>query len=178
MHRLIRLFWDAAVTMWKACNQMEHGTTATARTKYATERMNAQLTTVYSQKKSVSIAWRIQLFQIPLEKRKKYRIHTNERWLEMISSAVANKHRNNEKSKRCQRTIKNFLPVRKDGNISTNSSTTEPHIHRKYVQGNLKHLYTDLVHTPRNNISPQIQNVIHRKAKYTRITAFFKLKDI
>ena len=52
MHRLIRLLWDAAATMWKARNQMEHGTTTTARTKYATERMNTQLTTVYSQKKS------------------------------------------------------------------------------------------------------------------------------
>ena len=100
-------------------------------------------------------------------------IDTNERWLEMISSAVANKHRNNEKSKRCQRTIKNFLPVRKDGNISTNSSTAKPHVPWKYVQGNLNDLYTYPVHTPRNNISPQIQNVIHRKAKYTRITAFF-----
>ena len=97
----------------------------------------------------------------------------------MVSSAVANKRRNDEKSVRCQRTItiKNFLPVCKDGKISTNSSTAEPHVPRKHVHGNLKHLYTDPVHTPRNNISPQIQNVIHRKAKCTRMPTFFKLKD-
>ena len=45
-------------------------------------------------------------------KKTKYRIHTNERWVEMVSSVVANKCRNNEKSKRYQRTTKTFLPVR------------------------------------------------------------------
>ena len=97
----------------------------------------------------------------------------------MVSSAVANKRRHDEKSKRCQGTITTFLPVRRDGKTSTNSSTAKPYIPRKYVQGNLKHLYTDPVHPPesRSNLSPQTQNVIHRKAKYTRITAFFKFKD-
>ena len=79
MHVLVRLLWDAADRMWKSRNEMEHGVMATERATFAAERMDAQLEATYKQMKSISVAARIQLYTIPLERRKKYKIHTNKR---------------------------------------------------------------------------------------------------
>ena len=84
MHILARLLWDAADRMWRSRNEMDHDVTSTERATFATERMDAQLEATYRQMKSISIAARIQLYKIPLERRKQYRISTNKRWLEII----------------------------------------------------------------------------------------------
>ena len=177
MQAIIKLLWDAAATMWKARNEMEHGTTEEARTSYATERMEAQLTEVYKQKHTVSIAARIQLFRIPLGRRKKYKIKSNERWLDMVRAAVANKRRHDEKNKKCQRIITTFLPVQSKKRTSENSTTAKPYVPRKYVQSSLEHFHVNPVQKKeRGRTQPQPQNVTHRKVKYARITAFFKAK--
>ena len=179
MHGLIRLLWEAAEKMRKAHNQMEHGTTENARSKYVMERMNAQLDEAYKQKKLTSIAARIQLFKIFLERRKNYRLNTNKRWLDMVRAAVANKSRHNEKNGKCQYNIKTFLLARREKRTYENSSTAKPYFPWKYVKGNLTHLYVNPVrkNKTRASTNPQAQNVIHRKVKFARITAFFKIKD-
>ena len=178
MPTIIKLLWDAAATMWKARNDMEHGTTKDARTQYATERMDAQLTDVYKKKHSVSLAARIQLFRIPLGRRKQYNLKSNERWLDMVRAAVANKRRHDEKNKKCQRTITTFLPVR-DRRSSESSSTAKPYVPRKYVQCSLDHFHVSPVQRiERDRTQPKPQNVNHRKVKHARITAFFKVKAV
>ena len=178
MQNLIKLLWDAAAAMWKARNKMEHGTTEDAQILYATGRMEAQLTEMYKNKKSVSLAARIQLFKIPLNKRKRYIIQSNKRWLEMVRAAVANKKRHDEKNNRCQRSILTFLLVRRDKRTSAKSTTAQPHVPRKYFQGNLEHLYVNPVQPIEGSrTNPFVTNVIHRKVRYAIITAFFKSRS-
>ena len=59
IHGLSRLLRELAEKMWKARNQMKHGTTKNARSKYATERMNVQLDAVYKQENLTFISAQI-----------------------------------------------------------------------------------------------------------------------
>ena len=95
-----------------------------------------------------SISARIQLFKIPLEQRKNYQLNTNERWLDIVRAAVANKSRHDEKNKSCQRTITTYLPVQDNKRSSESSSTAKPYVPRKYVQGTLDNFCTYSVHNP------------------------------
>ena len=81
------------------------------------------------------------------------------------------------KNNRCQRSIITFLPVRGEKRTSANSTTVKPHIPWKYVQDSLDHVNVNSVQPEEGGrTNPQVQNVIHRKVKYARITAFFKVK--
>ena len=92
----------------------------------------------------------------------------------MVHAAVANKKRHDEKNNRCQRSITTFLPVRRDKRTSAKSTTAQPHVPRKYFQGKLDHLYVNPVQPEEgSHTNPFVPNVIHRKVKYARITAFF-----
>ena len=105
----------------------------------------------------------------------------------MIRAAVANKARHDEKLKKCQENITTYLPVLRDRKPTTHSATATPYISRTYVQKNLEHLYENIEETAHLNRmeglarrcppQPQAQAITHRKVKFARITAFFKLKD-
>ena len=107
----------------------------------------------------------------------------------MVRAAVANKARHDEKRKKCQGSIKTFLPASRDQKTTIHSATAIPYIPCRYVQTNLTHLHVNVNREESANINrtagpvrpritnPQVQEKPHRKVKFARITAFLKIKD-
>ena len=71
--------------------------------------MNARLKIAYAKKNKISPAQQIQLFTIPLERRRQYKINANERWLESVEAARRNKTHHEEKQKKRDRNIHLFF---------------------------------------------------------------------
>ena len=66
---LVRIIWKAMDDLWKAQNEMEHGTTEEDRSKNRTARINEKIKAAYKKIKQVSLAARSQLFTIPRTRR-------------------------------------------------------------------------------------------------------------
>ena len=109
MFPLVLLLWEAAEKLWLERNEMEHGTTEEERTRAQRARMNARLKITFSNKKKVSPSQQIQLFHIPLERRRQYKLKSNERWLESVEAARRNKSRHDERQEKRNRNIQLFF---------------------------------------------------------------------
>ena len=75
---------------------MEHGTTNDERARAQRSRMNARLKIAFLQKNKVSHLQQIQLFMIPLERSRQYKLIANERWQKSVEAEHQNKKRHDE----------------------------------------------------------------------------------
>ena len=111
---------------------MEHGTTDEERSRAKRSRMNARLKIAYSKKNKISPAQQIQLFTIPLERRRQYKINANERWLESVEAARRNKSRHDEKQSKRDRNIhlyfKCSISKKRQRKEKIHSTTASPYI--------------------------------------------------
>ena len=141
MFPLVLLLWEAAEKMWLERNTMEHGTTDEERSRAKRSRMNARLKIAYAKKNKISLAQQIQLFAIPLERRRQYKINANERWLESVEAARRNKSRHDEKQKNRDRNILLFfkcsISKKRHRKEKIHSTTASPYIRPSQKQATL-----------------------------------------
>ena len=161
MFPLVLLLWEAAEKLWLARNEMEHGTTEEERSRAQRSRMNARLKIAYSKKNKVSPAQQTQLFQIPLDRRRQYKLKSNERWLESVEVARRNKKRHEEKQAKRDRNIRVFFRCNlancKDSIHSTTASPYSRPNHRQtilLVTSNPKIANISKNHSPSLPIAP------------------------
>ena len=136
--------------MWLARNTMEHGTTEEERSQAQRSRMNARLRIAFSQQKKVSPAQQIQLFHIPLDRRKQYKLTANERWLESVDAARRNKKRHEERQAKRDRNIRKFFGP----TISTptiHSTTASPYLRSNHRQTVLQVPTTTIANISKNH---------------------------
>ena len=102
--------------MWSARNAMEQGTTNDEISRAQRSRMNAWLKIALVQKNKVSPSQKIQLFMIPLKRRRQYEFVANERWLKSVEAVRQNKKHHDEKQAKKDRNICLFFvcPVSKE----------------------------------------------------------------
>ena len=102
--------------------------------------MNARLRIAYSNKNKVSPAQQTQLFQIPLDRRKQYKLKSNERWLESVEAARRNKKRHEEKQAKRDRNIRLFFRCNSEKDCkkdSIHSTTASPYSRPNHRQTTL-----------------------------------------
>ena len=162
---------------------MEHRTTAAERTLRKTAKTNQRLKKAYEEKNKLSHIARQQLFHISLKRRKEYRPETNERWLQIVTAAKANRKRQNEKLSESLGRISQYFPtIQKQQNIR--SKQAGEYAPPNTVQRKITQLFPDKVHvgnrtnqTARRNLEGTTEGrTKHRKYKISRLTEFFKYK--
>ena len=160
---------------------MEHGTTEEERTLNAVARMNLRIKEAYSQQHKISQTARTQLFSIPRTRRIHYKPATNERWLELVSAAVCNRKRQNEKLHESLRKITSFyVPKKHKNEYYQKSKQARSFQSPTYTQLTIRSYYntqeSERNKTPnkkqKSEHLPQLR-VEQRKTKNPRITTFF-----
>ena len=138
--------------------------------------MNARLKIIFAKRNKISPSQQIQLFTIPLERRRQYKFVANERWLESVEAARRNKKRHDEKQAKRDRNIHLFFkciisknqPDRKNIHFTT----SPPYISPNHRQATLKVKKTRI-------LNPEIQDSALRQtpeAMYTGMTNAGSLK--
>ena len=183
-HILICVIWAAMDHLWKERNRMEHGTTDEERALHAEARMNLRIKVAYSKKYKVSQTARTQLFSIPRTRRIQYNLKTNERWLDLVSAAVSNRQRQNDKLHESLSKITSYYVPKQYKKWKTRNSTqARPYQRPLYTQTTIRSYYK-LPGSAKTTKSVEIQNpeehsqprIEHQKTTTARITTYFKLK--
>ena len=85
---LIAKLWEMRLQLWRNRNEMKHGKTPEEQEKKFRARLDPKIRRVYAeQHQRMTPAARRQLFKVNLSRRLKFQGETNERWLEIVTTA-------------------------------------------------------------------------------------------